>query len=345
MRGGGRVTLEQVSYDPVAWGAIVDNHPDGEVFHGPAWLAYLAESQGAEPIVATVRQDGQLVGHFVGGIVRRYGVTILGSPMSGWGTPRLGFLAEEGLDRQDAAIALLDFAFRDLGCLHVELGDVHLSPALMAGTGYEAEVGRTFLVDLDGPEEAILARMKQTTRTYIRKGPRTGLVAERGFDESFAGEYYEQLQDVFAHQELVPTYSLERVKTLIRHLAPTGEVMLLRVLAPDGESIATAVTVGRQRRATLWGAAFKRTHGSLHPNEVLHWEVIRYWRSRGFTIYDMGGGGDYKAKYGGVEVPSIRFHRSRFALMRYGRTGVRNLVRARQVAAGRRKPRAGGGDP
>ena len=53
----------------------------------------------------------------------------------------------------------------------------------------------------------------------------------------------------------------------------------------------------------------------------------------------MGGAGDYKAKYGGVETPYYRFHRSRFGVMRYGRLAVRRIFRARQVLAGRRAHR------
>ena len=57
----------------------------------------------------------------------------------------------------------------------------------------------------------------------------------------------------------------------------------------------------------------------------------------------MGGGGDYKAKYGGVETPIFHFHRSRYGVMRYGRSAVRSLFRGRQVLAGRWAGRSGGG--
>jgi hypothetical protein len=85
-----------------------------------------------------------------------------------------------------------------------------------------------------------------------------------------------------------------------------------------------------------WGAAFFRADSELHPNEVLWWDAMRYWRSRGALRYDMGGAGDCKAKYGGVETPTFRFHRSRYSALGYGRSAVRSLFRGRQVLAGRR---------
>ncbi len=330
-----RFSLHRIPYDRAAWESTVATHPEAEVFHGAAWLDYLQATQGAEPVIAEVRDGDRPVGHFVGGIVRRYGIRILGSPLSGWGTERMGFLLEEGADRLAAAEALLPFAFGELGCLHVELADRWLSREQMADSGYAVESGRTFVVDLAPPEEEILRRMRSTTRNYIRQAHRRGLLSERASEISFADEYHVQLTDVFVRQGLTPTYPAARVRELIRIVEPAGGLLLMRVRAPGGASLATAIVVGRNHTAVLWGAAFDRAHADSHPNEFLHWEAMRYWRSKGILSYDMGGGGDYKAKYGGVEVPTYKFHRSRYRLLRLGRSAIRRLVRARQVGVGR----------
>lgn len=330
-----RVVLERIPYDPSAWEATIGGHPDLEVFHGSAWLDYLAASQDAEPVIAVVRADGRPVGHFVGAIVRRYGIRILGSPLRGWGTQYMGFLLDDGFDRRRAAEALLPFAFGDLGCLHVELADRHLTADEMAGADYAVETGRTFMVDLARPEEEIIAGMRPRTRTYLRKAVRQGLRPEVATGLDFADDFYEQLVEVFAHQGLVPTYGVERVRQLITALQPTGQLLLVRIAAPEGRCVGSGVSVGRNRTAVNWGTAFFRADSELHPNDVLWWEAMRYWRSRGALRYDMGGGGDYKAKYGGVETPTFHFHRSRYGVLRYGRSAVRSLFRARQVIAGR----------
>ncbi len=332
----GRVDLERIPYDPVAWEETLAGHPDLEVYHGSAWLSYLAASQEAEPVVAVVRADGRPVGHFVGAIVGRYGIRILGSPLRGWGTQCMGFLLDEGADRRAAAEALVGFAFHDLGCHHVELADRHLTAELMAGSGYAVEIGRTFVIDLSLSEAQIFARMHSKTRQYIRKANRLGLHPEIATDLDFADDFHDQLVDVFAHQGLVPTYGLERVRQLITTLQPTGDLLLIRVMTPDGRCVASGIVVGRNRIAVNWGAAFYRADSDLHPNEVFWWAALRHWRERGVSIYDMGGGGDYKAKYGGVEMPTYVFHRSRFAVLRHGRSAVRILVRAQQILARRR---------
>lgn len=330
-----RVVLKRIAYDPVAWDAIVAGHPEAEVFHGTAWLDYLTATQRAEPVIAVVQDAERPVGYFVGGIVRRYGIRILGSPLRGWVTMYMGFLLEEGFDRRAAADALTRFAFGDLGCLHVELGDRWMTREQMADSGYAVEGGRTFVVDLASPEEEILSRMRSTTRNYVRQAGRKGLRAERVTEISFADEYHAQLTEVFARQGLAPTYPAVRVRELIRTVEPSGGLLLMRVRAPNGDSLATAIVVGRNHTAVLWGAAFDRARADSHPNELLHWEAMRYWRSKGILRYDMGGGGDYKAKYGGVEVPTYRFYRSRYRVLRLGRSAIRRMVRARQVVLGR----------
>lgn len=115
---------------------------------------------------------------------------------------------------------------------------------------------------------------------------------------------------------------------------------MLRVKAPDGATLGTGVAVGRNRVAVAWGMAFDRDNDEFHPIELLWWETMRHWRARGATLFDMGGGGDYKAKYGGIRTPSVHFHRPRYAVLRHGRTAVRELARARQVVGGLRQPRA-----
>src|SRR5512133_1946677 len=93
------------------------------VFRTREWLEYVERTQQAEPVIAHVERDGELVGAFTGLIVKRFGVRILGSPFQGWMTGPMGFSRQPGVPRAEAMQALVRFAFRKLGCLHVELMD------------------------------------------------------------------------------------------------------------------------------------------------------------------------------------------------------------------------------
>ncbi len=52
----------------------------------------------------------------------------------------------------------------------------------------------------------------------------------------------------------------------------------------------------------FWGGASWRHSQSLRPNEALQWEAMKIGKRKGIRIYDMGGGGEYKRKYGGKEI-------------------------------------------
>jgi len=54
------------------------------------------------------------------------------------------------------------------------------------------------------------------------QGGKSGVTIEEAHDLAFADEYYEQLKEVFAKQGLVPTYTVERVRSLVKHVGPSA---------------------------------------------------------------------------------------------------------------------------
>lgn len=327
--------LRRARYDPIAWGRIVDAHPSAEVYHSPAWLDYLGRTQGAVPVVARVELGDRPVGHFIGATTRRFGLRLLGSPMSGWGTQVMGFLLDEPVEPVALLAALRRFAYQTLGCVYVELGDRRLTAETIEGSGFVAHPGHTMMVDLSGSEDDILKRMNASSRYYARRGARNGLVAEIATGMEFADEYYDQLVDVFHTSGLVPTYPVARVRELITTLEPTGQLLLMRLVGPDGERIGTTLSIGRNERAVLWGAAFYRQYSRLYPVEPLQWAAMRYWREQGARWYDLSGTHSSKSKFTRYEERLDRFHHTRFPVLEHGRSAARRLFYTRQRLSGR----------
>lgn len=300
--------LERVPVDRVDWAAL-DARPDRIVFQTREWLRFLEETQDAEPVVARLRDGSSDAGWFTGAIVRRFRVKILGSPFPGWTTPSMGFNLDDGVERREAVSALTRFAFLDLGCLHLELKDRELGHDDLAGLGFEHSETITYEIDLTADEETLLSRMSSSARRNIRLGERNGLVVEHASGESFADEFHAQLTDVFAKQDLTPTYRVERVRALIRNLEPSGNLVLLRALTAEGDPVATAIFPGLNGTCYFWGGASWRRHYRLRPNELLFWNMMREWKRRGASTLDTAGGGEYKEKYGPrgtVHVPHFR---------------------------------------
>jgi CelD/BcsL family acetyltransferase involved in cellulose biosynthesis len=303
--------LARLELESVDWPTL-DAFPDRVLFQTREWLDFVQRTQDAEPVVATLHDgDGPVAGYFTGLVIRRFGVRILGSPFPGWTTSYMGFNLEDGTDRREAAAALVPFAFQQLRCLHVELKDRLLQPGALRGRGFAESPSVTFEVDLSQPEDEIFGRMSSACRRAIRKSQKEGVIIEEASGEEFADEYYAQLEDVFAKQSAAPTYDVNRVRELIRALEPTGRLLLLRARSADGTPIATGIFPALNGTAYFWGGASWRQHQIVRPNEALFWHAMQYWKARGVTALDMGGGGDYKRKYGPTELNVPHFRKSR----------------------------------
>ncbi|MCH8028118.1 MAG: GNAT family N-acetyltransferase [candidate division Zixibacteria bacterium] len=290
------------------WDEIA-NSPDYTLFQSKDWMNFVAEAQSACPVVAQVYDGSRHIGWFTGLTIKRFGIKILGAPFPGWTTSYMGFALSVNVSRGGALKALLDFSKKQLKCAQVELMDRRLSKDDVVAAGCRCRLFKSFEVDLSGGENEVLGRMAPSTRRNIRKAERERISVTAAEDDEFIDEYYGQLEEVFARQQLKPTYSKERVRLLVKHLLPTGRLLLLRARLPDGSCIATGIFPADKRRMYFWGGASRTKTLILRPNEAIQWFAMRYWQQRGIKCYDMGGGGEYKRKYGGREIytPWLRY--------------------------------------
>jgi hypothetical protein len=135
---------------------------------------------------------------------------------------------------------------------------------------------------------------------------------------------------------------VERVRALIRHLAPTGRLLLIRALDPQGTCMGTGIYPGFNKIALFWGNASYRSMQILRPNEALHWYAMRYWKARGIELFDWGGGGTYKEKYGPRPVATPWLSKSKYKTLGRLRNAAKALVEARQRLLGRLRAARGG---
>jgi hypothetical protein len=219
------------------------------------------------------------------------------------------------VNRGTALAALESFAWDALKCLHIEVSDPYFQLEDGQSLGFNCEYYTSYRTDLTLTEEELFNRMDSACRRCIRKAEKSGLRIEEAGDLDFADEYYGQLKDVFAKQGLVPTYDVQRVRSLIRNLLPSGRLLLLRARDMEGKCVATGIFPGYNQIAEFWGNASYRWGQSLRPNEAIHWYAMRYWKAKGVRIYDWGGEGSYKEKYGCVVHRVPWFTKSRYKLL------------------------------
>lgn len=325
--------LHRIDIKNANW-KLLDSFADRTVFQTRAWLQFVAESQGATPVLAEVRKGSDVVGYFTGLTFSKFGMKVLGSSFPGWTTPYIGFNLKPGVSRREALAALEKFAWHDLKCLHLEVSDPNFSFDDGETAGFKAEHYGSYRTDLTKSEDELFIGMDSSCRRCVRKAEKSGVVIEEAHDLAFADEYYEQLKDVFAKQGLVPTYSVERVRSLVRHLEPTGNILLIRARDPEGKCIATGIYPGFNQIAEFWGNASFRAYQSVRPNEACHWYAMRYWKKRGAAIFDWGGEGTYKEKYGCTPHRVAWFTKSKYQIVGTLRNEARNMFARKQKFLG-----------
>jgi CelD/BcsL family acetyltransferase involved in cellulose biosynthesis len=328
--------LERIEPHEIDWQRM-DAFADRNVFQTREWVQFVARTQNARIVVGALLDADRTVGYFTGLTFRRYGVPILGSPFPGWTTSYQGFNLEPGIPRREALRALPEFGFRSLGCFHIEGRDRLATVEDLAAVGAEHRPFTLFQIDLSRSEDELLDATTSACRRNIRKAERMGVVIEEASDLGFAADYADQLRDVFAKQSLVPSYGADRVRELIRSVHPTGRLLLLRARDPEGRCIATGIFPAMNGTMYFWGGASWREHQILRPNEALFWYAMRYWRARGMKEFDLGGGGEYKRKFGPVELSVPSFSLSRFRAIDRIRNLAAQTVSLRQRIAGARR--------
>ena len=174
--------------------------------------------------------------------------------------------------------------------------------------GVELGSFNSYEIDLTPDEDELFANMSSACRRAVRKGQKVGVRVEEASGVDFADEYYAQLEEVFAKGSLSPPYGVERVRELIRCVEPGGRLLMLRALSPEDEPIASGIFPIAPGFAYFWGGASWRSGQIMRPNEAIFWHAMREAKRRGAPFFDLGGGGEYKRKFGGrpVAVPFVR---------------------------------------
>lgn len=166
-----------------------------------------------------------------------------------------------------------------------------LDESVLTAAGYhpshvKTALGATLRVDLRQSEDQLMSSMKSKTRYNVRKGLRSGVEIRSGTADD--------LQTL--HPLLVSTAERQGfvapgeayLEEMWGRLADSGR-MVTFFADVDGETVAAILVTAFGDIAFYKRGAWNGRHGPAHPNEVLHWEAMRWAKRTGFTWYDFDG--------------------------------------------------------
>lgn len=146
---------------------------------------------------------------------------------------------------------------------------------------------RTIVLDLEPPEERLLAQMKEKWRYNIRLGTRKGVTIRVAQSSEDVRSWYQLLQTT-GERDQFGVHNENYYVWVWETFAPRNELRLL--LAEHNGTLLAGIFVSvlGGQAIYLYGASSNEQR-QLMPNYVLQWEAIRWAKQRGARLYDFWG--------------------------------------------------------
>jgi len=270
------------------WNSVVERFPDATLFHTIEWLNFLETTSHLEKLPLGIYEDCQMVGVFPALLTRKGPFKILGSPLTGWGTPHMGPLVEVRL-LDEVMEAFNDFV-RQLKVDYLEVCFPQAELSLPSMGGYTSEPKGTYILQMVNNEETMWAMLRGRCRNMVKHAIKSKVeireVEERGWVE----QLYPMLLDSFAKSGFVPSKAKQTYYDLWDFLKPVNRVRVL-LAEHDGKPIACGAWVTHNCTITQCAQASLREYHRLCPNNLIQWHIIKWASANGFQRYDLNGKG------------------------------------------------------
>lgn len=144
----------------------------------------------------------------------------------------------------------------------------------------------TLLVDLARDEDALLAGMKSRTRYNIRLAQRRGIRVRQGGEADLPTFY--RLLAMTGDRQRFAVPSQRYFRHLVRIMAPPGHAKIF-IAEHDGRPLSAALVIAFGDLVSYKRGGWSGELGHLHPNELMHWEAMRWAKAEGYRCYDFEG--------------------------------------------------------
>ncbi len=276
--------------------AFLDTHPKGHVLQTWQW-GELKASTGWRPYRIVAEENGQIIAAI--SVLERPLPKGLGSifyaPRGPVATPSEPAVLEALLAKikELAKAKKAVFLKIDPG---IPFGDVAWQQALNKhgfklidkGEGFEGVQPRyVFRLDIHADLDTLLANCHQKTRYNIRLAEKKGVSIIHEAGREYLPVFYEILQETAKRDKfLVRSYAY--YEKFFDELAPAGLTKLF-IAMWQGVPIAGTLALKQGEKAWYLYGASSNAHRNVMPNYLIQWEMIKWAKENGCTMYDFRG--------------------------------------------------------
>ena len=260
--------------------AFVANHPDGTLFHCPAWLEAVARGTGNPPLALIAERGARITAYLP--------LSEVHSPIFGRSLASTGFAVGGGLlvteeARCDEVIAAAEELALRRSCPSIELRGGVL-PESRAGWTVTSDSHCGFVAGLAEDDDAQLTAIPRKQRAEIRKGIANDLTIEIGNAQRDREAHYAVYSESVRNLG-TPVFPRSLFDAMLGAFGDEADILTVR---HHGRPVASVLSF-YHRGAVMpyWGGGTWEAR-RLRANDRMYFELMLHARRRGCTVFDFG---------------------------------------------------------
>lgn len=158
----------------------------------------------------------------------------------------------------------------------------------------------TVIIDLNNPEDELLANMRRQTRYEVRRAAKQGIIVEKSNNEAIFKEFRKVQAATAKRQGFVPP----NLKTLLAEKEAFGENIAIYVAeTSDDQPIAYGMIIKDGKEGDYYEAASTDLNRKMPGAYALLWQVMKDLKAEGYERFNLWGiapAGQPNHRYAGV---------------------------------------------
>jgi hypothetical protein len=290
----------QIADDPVQWDSLLSRISYRTIFHNWKWLK-LTEKHTHTKLYPLIGFNGTTpVGLFPIFYQKKGFFKLVFSPPSGAGVLYLGplIIDYESMKQGKRESTLFEFlkAVDNFisSKLHANYVRIRSSPGLsdsrpFSWEGYEIKPFYTLMVDLTKDPDALWGNLDKEARRQISKASKEGVSVEEGVLEDLdflQSSLDRRLNEQGSSSNITKPY----LHDLFESFFPQN--LKIFIAKYKGEKIGGLIILSYGNRAYFWVGGSKTNLKGIYPNDLVHWETMKWAKQSGLRYYEVMDSGD-----------------------------------------------------
>ena len=295
--------------DAEEWDRLVDSSPHGTIFHTWKWLK-IAEKHTNLKLYPIINYKGTEPIGIIPLFYKKKIIKMVFSPPPYAAIPYLGpVLKDYDKLKEDKRLSFLsdlqreidNFIFSELKANYVSIS---LPPGMLdcrpfIWTGYQINPFFNYIFDLSKGPEHIWAQFKKRLRQDIERAKRKEIYVEEGSkDELYF--IYNAIVERYKRQNRAVYMPKSYLSDLYDKFYPNN--LRIFVAKYENEPVGGLVALCYKNKISFWIGSAKSNVEGVSPNDLAHWEAIKWACEQGFKYCEEIGAGterlvQFKAKY------------------------------------------------